>query len=76
MNTTQSELEQILKEATEALTQRSPVLEKAPKMSKAELQKNIDERIDKVASGELEGEELEHTKAEARMLAVLKLRRG
>jgi hypothetical protein len=71
-----AELESMLRQAVEALGGRSPVLERAPKMSKTELQNEIDRRIKMVEDGTLKGEPLDHVKAEARTLALLRLRRG
>jgi len=68
-------LDEMLQDAIGSLLERSVVLEKAPKMSLVELQNEIDNRIDSIASGKLEGDELEQTKAEARTLALIKLRR-
>jgi hypothetical protein len=71
-----NELERMLAEAVKALNAPSPVLEKAPKMSKGQLRKEIDTRIEQITSGTLTGEALETAKIEARTLALLKLRRG
>jgi hypothetical protein len=76
MNTmTSTELDAMLKEAINALQTRSPIIEDAPGMSKQQLQENIDKHIDLISSGTLKGKQLEQAKAEARTLAVLKLRR-
>jgi hypothetical protein len=72
---TGSELAAILSEAAEALKRPSKTLEKAPSMTKEQLQQKIDDRIELISSGIVKGEELEQAKAEARMLAVMKLRR-
>jgi len=71
-----NELERMMAEAVEALKGPSKVLEKAPKMSKEELETQIDERITLISSGTLTGDMLEQVKAEARTLAVMRLRRG
>ena len=73
---TAPELERMLKEAVNALQGKSLVLEKAPKMSKEQLQKEIDNRLLVIISEGAEGAELEQIKAEARTLAIIKLRRG
>jgi len=70
-----NELERMLKKAIEALDAPSPVLEKAAKMSKLELQQQIDKHIDMIASGEYSDDALEHLKIEARTMAIRKLRR-
>jgi len=68
-------LDEMLQDAIGSLLERSVVLEKAPKMSLVELQNEIDNRIDSIASGKLEGDKLKQMKAEARTLALIKLRR-
>jgi len=71
-----NELCRMLEAAVEALNDRSLVLEKATTMSKQQLANEIDHRIGLIASGNVDGNELEQVKAEARALAVIKLRRG
>lgn len=74
---TPNELDRVLEEAVNALHGRSLVLEKAPSMSKKELEREINHRIDLVMGGTItEEEELNQVKAEAKALAALKLRRG
>jgi hypothetical protein len=78
MNMTKTELEQLLAEAQEAMkgVKPSKLMQKAPKMSGEELQKNIDKQLDAIVSGKLKGEKLELAKLEAQMLAIMKLRRN
>ena len=71
-----NELQRMLEEAVESLHGRSSVLERATRMSKAELGREIDDRIYLVSTGTLNGVRLEQVKAEARTLALLRLRRG
>ena len=73
---TPTELDRVLEEAVNALHGRSLVLEKAPTMSKKELEREINHRIDLIMSGDITGEDLVQLKAEAKALAALKLRRG
>jgi hypothetical protein len=73
---TATDLERLMAEAVDALQGPSPVLEKAPKMSKKELTRSIDERLDQITSGTMTGASLEQAKVEAQLLAIMRLRRG
>jgi len=68
-------LEDQLLEAQKEITFESEVLDLAPKMSNANLQKEIDDRISKVNNKELNVEIRERLAKEARVLAIMALRR-
>jgi len=71
-----NELDRMMSEAIKALNSPSPVLEKAPKMSRQELNEQIDKRIKMISSKEFSGDYLELIKVEARTLAIMLLRKG
>jgi hypothetical protein len=63
-----------LHEASKEIDFESEVLEKAPKMSKEELQIAIDHRIDLISNPKTNIEVKERVSKEARVLAIMKLR--
>lgn len=73
---TGSEMDRLLEEAIDALIRPSTVLESAGEMSKGELEEQINNRLDMICSGNLSKEDLIQTKAEASVLAAIRLRRG
>jgi len=63
-----------LREASKEIDFESEVLDKAPKMSKEELQIAIDYRIDLIRNPSTNIEVMERVSKEARVLAIMKLR--
>jgi hypothetical protein len=75
MSITINELEEKLLEVSKEITFESEVLEQAPKMSGLELQNAIDHRIELVSNPKTNIEVKERVSKEARVMALMKLRR-
>lgn len=69
-------LEKIWKDCSTQIDFESEVLVKAHKLTKVELQDEVDKRIVSITSGKFKGKKLEHLKKEAQFLSVMLLRRG
>jgi hypothetical protein len=52
------------------------ILDRAVKMSKTQLQEEVDRRLNGILCGDISGNELEKIKSEAVALATMLLRRG
>lgn len=73
---TATDLERLMAEAVLALREPSTLLEYAPRMSKQELEDQINKRIDMIRdNNQISDEHLEQLKVEARLLAIMRLRR-
>jgi uncharacterized protein with von Willebrand factor type A (vWA) domain len=70
-----TDLNEMLKIASKDIDFNSELIRKAPKMSGAELQNAIDQCIDVVTNSDLNIEIRERTAKEAKVLALMKLRR-
>jgi len=74
MNNTADELMDMLREASKEITFESDLLKKAPKMTKEQLQIEIDKCIDLVSDPDTNIEIKERVSKEARVMALMKLR--
>ena len=72
---TEQDLEALWRECTSNIDFKSEVLENAHNLSKAQLNSEINRRISGITSGNISGKKLENLKKEARLLAVMVLRK-